>query len=80
MPGLSVDLASVESNMINVDHHATGLSTAELLNLLKQDGVLASGRPPRHIRLVVNRHHDRSTINEAIGRLGQALQGASHKR
>jgi threonine aldolase len=73
IPGLAVDLARVETNMVNVDHSGTGMSTAELLVLLEQYGVIASGRPPRHIRLVTNRHHDDTTITEALARIRAAL-------
>ena len=73
IPGLTVDLARVETNMVNVDHSGTGKSTAEVLALLERSGVIASGRPPQHIRLVTNRHHDDATIAEALTRIRSAL-------
>lgn len=73
MPGLSVDLETVESNMVYVDHAGTGLSTQAMLDRLAAFGVIASGRPPRHVRLVTNRHHDRATIDEALDRIRRAL-------
>jgi threonine aldolase len=73
IPGLAVDLAGVETNMINVDHTGTGRSTAELLELLEQSGVIASGRPPSHLRFVTHRHHDDATIAEALVRVRAAL-------
>jgi threonine aldolase len=73
IPGLAVDLARVETNMVNVDHTGTGKSTAEVLALLEQHGVIASGRPPKNIRLVTNRHHDDATIADAIARIRAAL-------
>src|SRR5690606_22689289 len=73
IPGLAVDLERVETNMVNVDHVATGKSTDELLALLERHGVIASGRPPRHLRLVTNRHHDDATIAEALARIRAAL-------
>jgi threonine aldolase len=73
MPGLADELERVETNMVNVDHSGTGKSTAELLAVLEQCGVIASGRPPRHIRLVTNRHHDDATIAEALARIRSAL-------
>jgi len=72
-PGLRVDMSSVETNMVNVDHTATGLDTTQLLERLKSAGLLASGRPPRQIRLVTNRHHDRATIDEALARIRSVL-------
>jgi threonine aldolase len=73
IPGFRVDLERVETNMINVDHSATGLSTAQLLALLERHGVIASGRPPTQIRLVTNRQHDDATISDALTRIRGAL-------
>lgn len=76
IPGLGVDLATVESNMVYVDHAASGLTTEEVLQRLKQAGVLASARPPTQVRLVTNRHHSRDTIQEALERVDRAMAGA----
>lgn len=76
IPGLRVDMRSVESNMVNVDHSPSGMSTEEMMALLRQHGVVASGRPPKHIRLVTNRHHDAATIETAIARIREAMEGA----
>jgi threonine aldolase len=73
VPGLRVDMESVETNMVNVDHSATGLSTPEVLEQFKSAGLLASGRPPRQFRLVANRHHDRAAVEEAARRIRKAL-------
>lgn len=73
IPGLRVDLERVETNMVNVEHADTGRTTDEVLALLEKAGVIASGRPPRHIRLVTNRHHDDATIAEALVRIRNAL-------
>jgi threonine aldolase len=71
--GLRVDLNTVETNMVNVDHTRSGLDTDDVLTRLEQAGVLAGGRPPGHIRLVTNRHHHRTTIEEAILRISKAF-------
>jgi threonine aldolase len=73
IPGLVVDLATVETNMVNVDHGQTGLGTQAMVEVLATAGVIVSSRPPRHIRLVTNRHHDRATIDEALLRIRRAL-------
>jgi threonine aldolase len=73
IPGLRVDMSTVETNMAYVDHTGTGLSTAQILERLKGQEVLASGRPPEHIRLVTNRHHDRNTVAEVLERIRKAL-------
>jgi threonine aldolase len=75
IPGLRVDLESVETNMVNVDHADTGLTTPEILKRFQSAGLLASGRPPRQFRLVTNRHHDRAAVEEAVRRIGNGLTG-----
>jgi threonine aldolase len=74
IPGLHVGLESVETNMVYVNHRASGLHTTQVLNRLKQAGVLASARPPNHIRLVTHRHHDSCVIEEAIRRVRIAVE------
>lgn len=75
IPGLAVDMEAVETNMVNVDHTQTGLGTHAMVETLAAAGVIVSSRPPRHIRLVTNRHHDRATIDEALVRIRRALAG-----
>ena len=78
VPGLHVDLESVQSNMVNVEHTDTGLSTDEILHRFEVEGLLASGRPPRQFRLVTNRHHDREAVEEAVRRIRMRTCGHSH--
>ena len=77
IPGLAVELDAVETNMVNVDHRGTRLGTDEVLARLSTAGVIASGRPPHHIRLVTNRHHDARIIDEALTRIRSLLAGAA---
>ncbi|MBL8852155.1 MAG: aminotransferase class I/II-fold pyridoxal phosphate-dependent enzyme [Planctomycetaceae bacterium] len=76
IPGLNVDLGSVETNMVNVDHSETGLSTGDFLERLKSVGILAGGRPPRQIRFVANRHHTRETMREIARRVEIVVRSA----
>jgi len=80
VPGLRVDLESVETNMVNVEHSETGLATPEILSRFQSAGLLASDRPPRQFRLVVNRHHDRAAVEEAVRRIRAALVGVASRR
>jgi threonine aldolase len=73
VPGLSVDMDTVETNMVYVDHAATGLGTTEILARMKAAGVSASGRPPRHFRLVTHRHYGPEDMHEAADRIRRAL-------
>ncbi|MEM6994079.1 MAG: GntG family PLP-dependent aldolase, partial [Myxococcota bacterium] len=69
LDGWSVDLAAVETNMVNADHRGLGSSTDAVLERLAAAGVIASGRPPAQIRFVTNRHHDDATVDEALSRI-----------
>lgn len=80
VPGLTLDLDAVETNMVYVDHRGTGLDTKAVLALLREAGVVASGRPPHQIRLVTNRHHDEATVDEAVARIHRALDHSSGDR
>ena len=73
IPGFSIDAGTVETNMVYADHTASNLTTAELIERLAQVGVLVSARPPTHIRAVINRHHDRAVIEEALRRIRSAV-------
>jgi threonine aldolase len=76
LPDLSVDLQTVESNMVYIDHSATGLSSNELAALLKSVGVIVSTRPPKHIRMCTNLHHDDAILDEIVVRVRQVLRSA----
>jgi threonine aldolase len=79
LPGLAVDMQTVESNMVYIDHSATGLSTNEFTARLKSAGVIVSTRPPHHIRMCTNLHHDDTTIDEVVGRVRETLATASRQ-
>ena len=70
---LTIDVAAVETNMVMVDHSATELDASAMVDLLRTHGVIASARPPHHIRLVTHRHHDEAAIDEAIRRIARAV-------
>lgn len=72
--GLEVDLESVETNMVYIDHSGSGRTTEYTVLLLKEAGVLVSGRPPHQIRVVINRHHDRGVMEEALKRIKGAFE------
>jgi len=73
IPGLSVNPAEVETNMVFTDHTKTGLTTDEIVERFKTAGVLVSTRPPTHFRMVLTRHHDRSLVEEAVRRIRNSL-------
>jgi threonine aldolase len=73
LPGLSVDMRTVESNMVYIDHSATGMTTDEFTGHLKRAGVIVSTRPPQHVRMCTNLHHDDDTIEEIVNRVRKVL-------
>lgn len=73
IPGLYVDLDRVETNMVYVDHSALAVTNDDFVAKLRTAGVLAIGTSPRHVRLVVNRHHDHAIIAEAVARIQTAV-------
>ena len=79
VPGLRVNVEEVETNMMYVDHTATGLSTLQVVALLERHGVLVSDRPPTHIRLVTHRHHDAATIDQVARRIRRAMESVAKR-
>jgi threonine aldolase len=69
LPGLSVDLESVESNMVYIDHTETGMSTSEFTQRLKDVGIIVSTRPPHQVRMCTNLHHTDETVQAIVGRV-----------
>lgn len=74
LPQLSVDMTTVESNMVYIDHSATGLSSSKFAAQLKEAGVIVSTRPPHHVRMCTNLHHDDDTVDEVLVRLQRVLE------
>lgn len=84
IPGLSVKLETVETNMVNVDiasagaasragGHDSGRSVHECIEAFGRHGVLAGAHWPDKLRLVVHRHHSAEVIDRAIGRMQAAV-------
>jgi len=73
IPGLRVDLQTVHTNMVHVDHSLAGMANDEFIARLKEVGVLAGTRPPNHARLVTHRHHDSAVIEDALVRIRTAV-------
>ncbi len=74
IPRLSVEMHTVESNMIYIDHRETGLANDQFLGLLKKNGILASGRPPHEVRVVTSLHHTPEVVEEALRRIRRAIE------
>jgi len=64
-PGLAVDLASVETNMVFVDTRGSGLKAAEVVSLLAARGVLCLDEEPWSVRFVTHLDVDDADVEEA---------------
>ena len=66
-PGLSLDLESVQTNMVVPFVDPDGQSPEDWVAALETRGILASIHPPDRLRFVTTRHHTPQDIEHAIG-------------
>ena len=64
-PGLAIDLATVQTNMVFADCRASGKRAAEVVALLADAGVLAIDEGPYLVRFVTHLDVDDADIEEA---------------
>lgn len=74
IPGISLDLETVETNIVIFDVSATGVSSGEICSRLKGRGILASGFGTR-IRMVTHCDIDAADVDRALAALGKAVVG-----
>ena len=73
LPGFSVNIASVESNMLRVDSSRTGKTIEDWQVCFKKYDVLV-GNYPDCLRFVTHRHHTPEIIDEALRRMRKAVE------
>jgi threonine aldolase len=66
VPGISIDLATVQSNIVRFDVGGMGLTSGGLANGLQQHGVRISGGPGTGVRMVAHRHIDDDSVDLAL--------------
>jgi threonine aldolase len=66
IPGISIDLDTVQSNIVRFDIAGTGLTSWQLADGLASHGVRISGGSGTGVRKVVHRHHDDASVSEAL--------------
>lgn len=78
MPGVKVNLATVETNIVVADVAGTGLAAADLLAQLTDAGVLSGAVGETSIRFVT--HHDvpRERVEAAVDRIADILGAVKH--
>lgn len=77
LPGVTVDLARVQTNIVLVDVHDAGPPAAEVVTRLASAGVLALPFGPRRIRLVTHRDVDQAGCRRAIEAFAAVLSFAT---
>jgi threonine aldolase len=66
IPGISIDLATVQTNIVIFDVGGTGMSSAEIVEALKSHGMLAGTVNPRLIRFVTHLNVSREDCEQAL--------------
>jgi threonine aldolase len=78
IPGIAIDLATVQSNILRFDVAGTGHTTASFAEGLRRSGVRVSGGAGSSgARMVTHRHIDDAAIDEALAAIG-VLEPGSH--
>jgi threonine aldolase len=71
MPGIQIDLATVQSNIVRFDVAGLGFSTSAFAEKLRGRGVRVSGGAgPGGVRMVLHRHIDDAAVEEALSAIG----------
>jgi threonine aldolase len=73
MPGIGIDPARVQTNIVIFDVTATGLATNDLTGALKPRGVLMNGINPRQMRAVTHYDVSRQQCATAIAAISEVL-------
>jgi threonine aldolase len=70
--GISIDLATVQSNIVRFDVGGLGVNTAQFADAMHQHGVKVSGgAAPSGVRMVTHRHIDDTAVDEALGAVAE---------
>ncbi len=77
LPGLDVDLARAQTNMVFAGTRGTGVPAAELVALLAEHGVWALDEAPWSVRFVTHLDVDDADIDAAVAAVERALASRS---
>ncbi len=80
IPGLKIDPAEVQTNILIIDVSGTGLTPALVSAGLKARGVLADGVSATAIRMVTHFDVDRAGCERAIEAMADLVRAASHAK
>jgi threonine aldolase len=74
LPGITIDAATVETNIVVFDVQGTGLTGPEISARLKARGVLLNAINPRQMRAVTHYDVDRAACQQALGAMEEILR------
>jgi len=72
IPGISVPVESVQTNILVFDVSGTGLTSFEISKRLKERGILANGITPAIMRMVTHYDVDRAGCEKALAVMTEA--------
>ncbi len=72
IPGIAIEPATVETNIVFFDITGTGLSNQHFLGSLREEGVLALSLGPGRIRMVTHQDLERADCERAIAAIERA--------
>jgi threonine aldolase len=73
IPGLSIDMETVQTNIIAIDVSGTGLTGPQVVQRLAAVGVKGGSPGPNTVRLVTHLNVNRDDCSEALARIQSAL-------
>jgi threonine aldolase len=74
VPGITLDLSTVQSNIVRFDVAGLGMTTAQFADGLRQSGVKVSGGSgPSGVRMVAHRHIEDGSIDEALAAVARLV-------
>ncbi|QUL98079.1 MAG: low-specificity L-threonine aldolase [Candidatus Fermentithermobacillus carboniphilus] len=79
IPGLGIDMASVQTNMVAVSTRGLGMDGPEFVALMKPHGVLFNADLPYRVRMVTHNDVTAEDIDEAIRRIAFAVESLPKK-
>jgi threonine aldolase len=77
LPGLDIDLGSVQTNMVFARTRGTGVPAAELVGRLAAEGVLCLDESPWSVRFVTHLDVDDDDVEAAVAAATKALGAAA---
>ncbi len=73
IPGISIDVEDVETNIVVIDVRKTGMTSAEFINKLRDRGIKATSFGPHQVRFVCHKDIEEHKIRQAIELVSQML-------